>query len=98
MFYSKEVFALKLLFFEIFLRGKISQKILMKKKLEMQKNAYKLNAIFIFLDAKLCKYFFIFLKFRLSFQIFTFAFFLKRSVRVFQKKHQSSKHGKKLYP
>ena len=60
-----EHFALKLLFFEIFRRGKISQKKLMKQKWEMQKNASKLNAIFIVLDAKFCKYFFIFLKFSL---------------------------------
>ena len=56
-----EVFALKLLFFEIFCRRKISQKNLMKQKWEMQKNASKLNAIFIILDAKFCNYFFIFL-------------------------------------
>ena len=59
------VFALKLLFFEIFRRGKISQKIRMKRKLELQKNAFKLNAISMFLDEKLCKLFLIFLKFRL---------------------------------
>ena len=60
-----DVFLLILLFFEIFRRGKISQKKLMKQKWEMQKNASKLNAIFIVLDAKFCKYFFIFLKFSL---------------------------------
>ena len=58
-----EYFALKLLLLEIFRRGKISQKILMKKKWEMQKNALKLNTIFIVLDGKFYKYFFIFLKF-----------------------------------
>ena len=47
-----EHFSIKLLFFEVFRRGKISQKILIKKKWEMQKNTLKLNAIFIVLDAK----------------------------------------------
>ena len=57
---------LKIIIFEIFRRGKISQKIFMnKKKMRIASNALKLNTIFIFLDAKLCKYFFIFLKFRL---------------------------------
>ena len=57
--------ALKLNFSPNFCRGKISQKIRMKRKWDLDQNLLKFYTIFIFLDAKYCKYFFIFSKFRL---------------------------------
>ena len=43
---------LKLLFYGIFRKGKISQKIEIKKKWELRKNASELNANFMNLHAK----------------------------------------------
>ena len=57
-----EVFNLKL-FFDIFRRGKISQKIEMKRKWELQKKYIKTECNFHIFRCKVFKYFFIFLKF-----------------------------------
>ena len=52
-----EVFALKLLFFEIFRKGKRSQKILMKKKWELQKKCIKIEFNFHIFRCKIMQIF-----------------------------------------
>ena len=60
-----EVLALKLLFLKFFVEEKQARKFEWRENENRVKNVSKLNAIFIFLYAKVYKYFFIFLKSRL---------------------------------